>query len=444
MSFQSRQAGQSLNPLSTALPEDQARLQRRRALAEAMMQSAGNSQGKMVSGHYIRGSGLGNVAQLIGGALMQRGLEADEQAAATRGQEALRTGLEQFMRTRSGAPGDVMTDQQAADLMLNDQAPTLREPVQADPRKAVIDAMTSQHPMLQQLGQAELGQLLAPPPKREIKEAGGQFYDLSSGKPVLLGGTEYGPTEVINGDLYQRGPGGKLVKLDNAPKITTNVNNVQGAGLKKYQEKVGESLAPGGASRMAAEQGRDVVIGAVEALQALNDGARMGIAQPAMQIVRKLGAELGIANADTAPTDALSSALKASVFKDLGGLGAQISDGDRKFVNEFSGDLTTDPAALKRMLAIRISANLLKQQQHNRNAQAFGESVEDPNFAAMAGVPIGVQIPDDEVAQMVSNVLQGKPTTAGMAAPAGGRPGTRGGQQAIPLEQYLQQLRGGR
>ena len=275
-----------------------------------------------------------------------------------------------------------------------------------------------------------------------IKESGGQFYDLSSGKPVLLGGAEYGPTETIGGDLYQRGPGGKLVKLDNAPKVSTTVNNnPTQAGLKKYQEALGESLAPGGKSNVAAQQAQEGLMASVEALQAVNDGARMGIAQPAMQVVRKLATEFGIANADTAPTDALSSSLKQSVFKDLGGLGTQISDADRKFVTEFSGDLATDPMALKRMLAIRIATQIKKVNTHNKQAQAFGRTVDDPNFEWVASSPLNIQIPDNEVANMVDNILAGRPTTSGM--PAQGSPGS---SKTTPMSaaDYIRMKKGGR
>lgn len=421
-----------------------AAIERKRALAQAMLQAGMTpQQGQMVSGHYV-GPGiagaLGQVAQMVGGHFL--GKQADEAAGALAQSRntALGEGLEKYLRTRDGAPGQTMTDQQAADLMQNDQAPTLAEPVKADPRRAVIEAMTSQFPELQKVGQMDFASMLKPAGRDPsmIKESGGQFYDLSSGKPVLLGGVEYGPTETLGGDLYQRGPGGKLIKLDNAPKISTTVNNnPTQAGLKKYQEAVGESLAPGGKSRVSAEQAQEGLTASVEALQAVNNGARMGIAQPAMQVVRKLGAELGIANADTAPTDALSAALKQSVFKDLGGLGAQISDADRKFVTEFSGDLTTDTGALKRMLAIRIAAQIKKVNAHNKQAAAFGRTAEDPGFEGLAGLPLNIQIPDDDVAAMVDNVLQGKPTTSGRPAP--GKPAG-----VMTAEEWLRSKKGGR
>ncbi len=406
------------------LMAQQSGIDRKRAIAQALMQSGMTpQQGQMVGGHYV-GPGLGGaiaqLAQTFGGMAMNNRLDKQQAELGQAYNTQLSEGLDKFLRTREGAPGQTMNDQQAADLMQNDVAPQLAEPVKADPRRAVLEAMTSGLPPLQQIGQMELQAMLRGNGRDPsmIKEAGGQFFDLSSGKPVLLGGAEYGPTETIGGDLYQRGPGGKLIKLDNATKVSTTVNNnPTQAGLKKYQEAVGEALAPGGKSRTSAEQANEGLTASVEALQAINDGARMGIAQPAMQVVRKLGAELGIANADTAPTEALSAALKQSIFKELGGFGAQVSNSDRDFVRDFSGDLTTDPFALKRMLAIRIAAQIKKVNAHNKQAQAFGRTVEDPGFEGLAGLPLNIQIPDDEVAAMVDNVLMGKPTTAGMKQP---------------------------
>lgn len=420
-----------------ALPPDlmarQSDIDRKRAIAQALLQSGMTPrQGQMVSGHYVAPGLLGalsQAAQAFGGMAMGKDLDQQQAGVADAYNKRLSEGLDKFLRTREGAPGEVMTDQQAADLMGNDVAPNLAEPVKADPRRAVLEAMTSGLQPLQQIGQMELQAMLRSKVRDPsmIKESGGQFYDLSSGKPVLLGGAEYGPTETIGGDLYQRGPGGKLVKLDNAPKVSTTVNNnPTQAGLKKYQEAVGEALAPGGKSRAGADMAQEGLTASVEAAQAIKDGARQGIAQPAMQVVRKLAAELGINDSATAPTDALSAALKQSIFKDLGGLGAQISDGDRKFVSEFTGDLATNPFALKRMLAIRIAGQMKRVNQHNKQVAAFGRTVGDPSFESTAGSPLAAQLPDDpELNAMVTNVMLGKPTTAGMAPPTAAPAATR-------------------
>lgn len=433
--------------MATQLPFDfaaeQDTINRRRQLAQELMRTGMQSQqGQMISGRFVAPNAIDRVLNFAGGMLMDnRQAEAQKNLTSDYNNRLLE-GMEKYMTTRDGKAGGTMSDQQAGDLMNNDQAPELAEPVAANPRKAVLEAMTSGLPPLQQIGQMELQAMLRSKGRDPsmIKESGGQFYDLSSGKPVLLGGAEYGPTETIGGDLYQRGPGGKLVKLDNAPKVSTTVNNnPTQAGLKKYQEAVGEALAPGGKSRTSAEQANEGLTASVEALQAVNDGARQGIAQPAMQVVRKLAAELGVRDAATAPTDVLNASLKNSIFKELDGLGAQVSNSDRDFVRDFSGDLTTDPVALKRMLALRIAGQIKRVNQHNKQAAAFGRTVDDPNFESVAGTPLNIQIPDDEVAAMVDNVLTGKPTTAGMKQP------TAGGASGKPMSaaDYIRMKKGG-
>lgn len=434
------------------LADDAQKLQRRRALMETMMAQAGGGQGRMVGGHYIRGSNpLTGLVSLAGGYLLGRDQDKLESQARTRYQEDLAKGLQGYFDRRDGRPGEVMNDQQAEALMRDDVAPTLAEPVKADPRQAVIEALSSQHPMIQQLGAQDLARMgpkqLDP---RFIKEHEGQFYDLSSGTPKLLGGAAYGPTEVIGGDLYQRSPSGKLVKLDNAPKVTTTIHNAPtNAGAKAYLEAVGKGIGPGGEGRKDAEAARTGLRSSVEALTAINDGARMGIAEPALQVARKLAAQAGFAQAETAPTETLAMVLKKSVFDDLGGLGAQISDGDRSFVEGFTGTLMTDPAAMKRILALRIAGQMQRQNEYNQQVDAFAQRTEDPMVAQEARRDLAVTIPDNDVAAMVSNILSGRESTTGLPhMQTQRRPGAPGmpaaGGQPIPLEQYLQQLRGGR
>lgn len=397
--------------------EDAQKIQRRRALLASVMAQAQPRQGQMVGGHYIRGNGLGQVAALIAGAVMNKNqTEEMEKEARARYQQSLRDGLTGYFDRRDGRPGEVMNDQQAEALMRDDVAPTLAEPVKADPRQAVIEALSSQHPILQQLGAQDLGRMgpkqLDP---RFIKEHEGQFYDLSSGTPKLLGGAAYGPTETIGGDLYQRSPSGKLVKLDNAPKISTTINNAPtNAGAKAYLEAVGKGIGPGGEGRKDAEAARTSLRSSVEALTALNDGARMGIAEPALQVARKLAAQAGFAQAETAPTELLAMVFRKSVFDDLGSLGAQISDSDRNFAEGFTGTLMTDPVAMKRMLALRIAGQMQRQNEYNQQVDAFAQRTEDPMVAQEARRPLAITIPDNDVAAMVSNILSGRESTTGL------------------------------
>ena len=433
--------------------EDAQKIQRRRELLASVMAQAQPRQGQMVGGHYIRGNGLGQVAALIAGAMMGKDKTPEmEEAARARYQQSLRNGLTGYFDQRDGRAGGVMDDQQAQNLMENDIAPQLAEPVKANPREAVIGALSSRHPELQALGQADLGRMgpkqLDP---RFIKEYEGQFFDLSSGRPVPLGGAQFGETKTIDGDLYQVGPNGQLRKLDNAPKISVN-NLPAGAGQTEYEKAVGKAIAPGGDARKDAEAARTGLRSSVEALTAIKDGAKMGIAEPALQVVRKLAAQAGFPQAETAPTETLSMVLKQSIFNDLGGLGAQISDGDRAFVQDFTGDITKDPAALKRMLALRIAGQMQRAIDYNKQVDSFSEKSNDPFIKQEARRDLNITIPDNDVANMVDNILQGRESTTGLPHLQGQRgasatnPSAPKGTAANPLtwEEYMARQRGGR
>lgn len=438
--------------------DDAEKIQRRRALLADVMAQAQPRQGQMVGGQYIRGNGLGQVAALIAGAMMGKDKTPEmEETARARYQQSLREGLTGYFDQRDGRAGGVMDDQQAQNLMENDIAPQLPEPIKANPREAVIGAMSSRHPELQALGTADLGRMgPKQPDPRFIKEYQGQFFDLSSGTPVPLGGAQFGETTTIDGDLYQRGPNGQLRKLDNAPKISVN-NHPAGAGQTEYEKAVGKAIAPGGDARKDAEAARTGLRSSVEALTAIKDGAKMGIAEPALQVVRKLAAQAGFPQADTAPTETLSMVLKQSIFNDLGGLGAQISDGDRAFVQDFTGDITKDPVALKRMLALRIAGQMQRSIDYNKQVDSFSEKSNDPFIRQEARRDLNITIPDNEVANMVDNILQGRESTTGLphlqgprgAAPSGmpaANPSAPKGTAANPLtwDEYMARQRGGR
>jgi hypothetical protein len=441
------------NQLPFDLQSSQNSLDRRRKMAEMMTARLGQQQqGQMVSGHYVAPNALQNILgpalSMFAAEKMGKGFDAEQAGIAGQRNEQLSSGLKNYFDTRQGKPGEVLGDVQAQNLMTNDQAPALAEPTAADPRRAAIEALTSQLPELQALGKSDIsgmgkeqmsakdilglsgfdpksrlaaalsgGNLSQLTPQAEYMSVDGRVVDKNNPTQVAADYREsFGAPFERGGDWYQKDSRGKEIKLDNAPKTTVTVDNRQGVqkGVGEYYKATGESIAPGGKSNVSAAGAQEALNSSVEALQAINNGARQGIAQPAMQVLRKLGAELGMQNSETAPTDALTAAVKSSVFKDLGGLGAQVSDGDRKFVAEFTGDLATDPMAMKRMMALRIAAQIKKINTHNKVVSSFATKADDPTIEGEAGLPLSITIPDEEVSNMVQNVLTGKPTTQGM------------------------------
>lgn len=422
----------------------QSALARKRKLTDMLAQTATSApQGQMVSGHFVAPNALASLAQVLAGfgaGKLGKEADTDQQNLATNYRVELAKGLQSYMTTREGRAGGTLSDSQASDLMENDQPPPeLPEPVQADPRAAAVGALASQFPELQALGKQDLAgmgkatdETFGTSPAHLQDPTGKLVAALIGNRGTIRPIHGYTPQQETfstpfqrDGDWYQKDSRGKEYKLDNAPKTSVTVDQRTGVGkgLEGYYKSTGESLAPGGKSNVAAAGAQDALNSSVEALQAVNNGAKQGIAQPALQVLRKIGSELGVADAATAPTDALTASLKASVFKDLGGLGAQISDGDRKFVQDFSGDLSTDSKALKRMLALRMAAQIKRVNNHNKVVASFAAKADDPSIEAEAGMPLNITIPDDDVANMVQNVLSGKPTTHGMPqydTPSGG------------------------
>ena len=218
-------------------------------------------------------------------------LKLEEQALAEKSREELRRGMEDYLSTSQGqtrnltmpaGPGpEAAAAGSDAPVPYIPGTPTApvenagTERIAPDPRKAMLDAIASNHPVLQQLGMTQLSQMgknqltakdLLPyanpkaipsmlggdmsgfQPKPEIKEAGGSFYDLTDGTPKRIGGQEFAEPVMINNDLYQNEKGsGKLHKLDNAPKTTVAVNaspaiHGQKEGMGAYWKKAGERV----------------------------------------------------------------------------------------------------------------------------------------------------------------------------------------------------------
>lgn len=149
--------------------EDAQAIQRRRAALAGIMAQAAPQQGRMVGGRYIRGNGLSQIAALIAGAMSKDNTSQMETDARAKYQADLRGGMEDYFTQRDGRSG-AMNDQQAGDLMERDMAPILPEPVAADPRQAVIGAMSSRHPELRALGQADLTRMGARGGLADVKE----------------------------------------------------------------------------------------------------------------------------------------------------------------------------------------------------------------------------------------------------------------------------------
>jgi len=240
-------------------------LAQRQRIADAMLNgSLSPLEAQSVGGMAAPISPLSVLAKMLQGygASKERDkIKTDKSDLATRYQEALTSGMDQYQKTSEGYSAPSMALQPGADGVPQ------QVQIPGDPRKAVMDALASGHPILQKLAMEQLtaqqkggitakdllpyaepsaipgmvgGNVGGFKPKRDIKTLGEQFWDVSGEKPSVVGGVQYAQPATIGGDLYQAQTGtGKITKLDNAPKITTNVGVspiIQGqkAGMTEY------------------------------------------------------------------------------------------------------------------------------------------------------------------------------------------------------------------
>jgi hypothetical protein len=311
--------------------------------------------------------------------------------------------------------------------------PKLAEPVPADPQRAVTEALASRMPEMQTVGKAGLAEMLA---EIKAKKAGPAFKEhVVDG--VLVRSYADGRTEVAgdyrNRDVWEPAPDlvvdGKTIKVQRN-KVTgeqkalatgqiINVNNTpENKALTAALEGTIKSVLPGGKSYDSASSSAGNLRSTVEALSAIRAGADQGaLADFGLQL-RKLGERLNIPSAATAPTDQLSSLLKERVFHKLGGLGVAISDADRQFMKEAAGDISKDPRAMKRLLALDAAASIKELSRHNSRVEQLSAR-EGMEFLKDNRIPLHYDFgKDDEFADMVENALKGRPTIEGLGAPA--------------------------
>lgn len=219
-------------------------LRRRQAVLDALQQQAMKPLSPVQVGGMAAAPGWGAA---IAGALLpfvaerkSKALGKEREVLAQRRAEETRQGFEQFDKTSKGGWNEVAGGEAGPPQF-----------VAGDRRKAIFDALAARSPMLRQFAAAQLANegkdqltvkdllphasgksipdMLARgtagfKPKADYKEVGGILYDPDELTAVELGGAKPQQT-VINGDLYELNPStGQLKKLDNAPKISTNVS----------------------------------------------------------------------------------------------------------------------------------------------------------------------------------------------------------------------------
>ncbi len=428
---------------------EESELQRRQRIAEAMQGSAlaplemPSTPGARVSPLHI----VAKAMQAWSAGKQNEGIKSERTAMSKRYGEELATGLEKFHTTSQGQQVPMMN-------AAGPQGP-MPEPVQdgsfnvpGNRRKAVMEAIASNHPVLKDLGmesfkamnKADTGitakDLLphADPssipgmvaggagafkPKKEYKEVGGVVYDPSDMSIVQLKGTP--PAQMtIGGDLYEVNPSTRqLKKLDNAPKITntTNVN------IPKAETEFMKYLGQAEGKRVSqALESRPMQIDGLAAIEKgtklLDEGIYTGtFSDVARQVNKATGALAKQEPEKAARTEQFIAYIGDVVIPRLKDFGGSDTVEELKYLQKVQGGDTTMEASALRNVLKSADAKM------RRKIEATDATIKDLEKKGL-------------------NLSSfGPGTTPGMPAAL---PSTPGPAAAIPLADYLKSKQGGR
>lgn len=373
----------------TTMPEvetEDKRIQRQRALAQAMMQqSLQPSQVQMMGRVAVAPSPMEGLAKLASAYFGRKGQDradqseielnkrkADimgEQVEAYVGADTTMTDAERQQLRQAAMSGNPMLVQLATSAMKAKQDLATKRaeakifPVDklanfADPASVIASAQNN-------TGAAGFV------PKRDLQIIDGVVYDVKGGADgtslLPAQGNPMYSTESRNGDLYQVNPvSNKLTKLDNAPKVnvSTNVNTVVDKGETKLMETLGTKTAEAiDTARNAKTQGQKT-IAVVNQLESLDKkGTFSG---PTANLATNLAA---FADAVGIPVDTGKLgrsqeyngvlAQQISAYLTAGaGVGRSLTDADRKAIEGQFAQLVVTPAGRARIFnSLRSAAN---------------------------------------------------------------------------------------
>lgn len=380
----------------------QGELARRRKLLEAMQ---GQNMGAQIQGGG-RGNAIGQALAKVATAYMlsQGGekLAGEETANREQYQGALHNELGQYLDRRDGSgqmylPGVPSVNQGTSNQTAAVPASVMPAFKPANPREAIVRAMTSQLPEMQAVGRADFAGLakqqinpmdllklegydpkskvvaaLSGDPsklagKREFKDANGQIFTIGEdGKPVLAvdARDKYGPTTTVNGEAVQFVEGtGKAHQVANRPaQSRTDVKIVppaQKAGLEELAKQYAKNVSDMGEQARQAQR----LSGALAQMGKLSDSGTFEgpLADPAIW-VNRLAASAGI------PVD-------KNKLSNSETYGSVASEAVQRLVGQFGGNrgVTKEEAAVIAQIIPQLQASPQARAQMTQILQGMAE-----------------------------------------------------------------------
>lgn len=365
-------------------------LKRRRALLEELARGNLDPQFK---GNTGLGQALAHIASAYMASKGLGRLEKESEANQTSQNELLASEVGKYLTQSQGTPG--VPAQPYMDLTQPDQPPGQVPGVPAvppDAKGAVIAALTSRHPTMQQVGSAGLKEMLTKPSKKWTAVNGKivpdddptkVIADLSDPKFLTVGQTVYKEkdlvnpnpkpvldnsdkflmeadgvtpkTTMINGDTYKTkihaNGSRELIKIDNSTKITNTVN------IPKAESKFMEHFGAEEGKRLSKQLenrplGIDAVAATAKGIELLKTGIWTGKFAEYKKDINKVASQLKLANpAQAARTEEFVASIGDIVVPALKLFGGNDTDEERRYLEKVSGgDITLEPQALGNIL----------------------------------------------------------------------------------------------
>jgi len=392
------------------LTGSQEQLDRKRQLAEMLMQQARTpQQGQMVSGHYVSPGLLGAVSPIINALLakkMQDEVQTSGAELRSKYNSMLADGMEKYFATREGASAVPMVGPLPADPTnpeMGQISGNLTEAVAPDPRRAAIQALTSGIGPLQQLGQMDLQNIgkSSLTPIELLKLAGEGKFTPDSAKeaavtldPSRLKGSAK-PQDSWTDPYILTGPDGRPLSADGRPLLVrkntrTNETIAMGSGqtinidTQGNKAAIENSVKLLGPLREQMQSSRGMIETGNRIMQLSKDpqviqgfGAGVGTG------VAALAAKLGFTGPDAAAkTQALMKDMATNALEAGQKMKGSFSDPDILFLKEASaGNINLTPEA------IQHAAGLAMMAGHNTlmdSMNQFEEVRKTPGAEAIA------------------------------------------------------------
>jgi hypothetical protein len=353
---------------------------------------------------------------------LQQSADAEEGQAKGRYNEGLKGAIQNYFKTREGVPEQL---QQGQGPLANPDDLQVDPAVKADPRKAMVEALTSQYAPLQELGKAEMSASSKQQMSQKDMYGLASHYTPDSVNAFVQTGDNrvlkpIQKTHVVNGQLVRESGDGAAPMGDFRDKYTNPamMNGAAGPVLSQTNAATGELKTFGsplvqidnsqnkGADALVQKlagvnvdnlsASRDKAAGAAELLTTMQNAKQLlpkattGFGAEARLSLQKMAALVGLSDPEAiSSSEQLGATLAQNILSNVAKLKGAISDKEMPFLEKVAGGtLKSDPATLERVLNLGIAASINAVRDHQKMLTQFRQQKgATPEMTAMYEVP---------------------------------------------------------